>query len=977
VSVDQPRVQNLFARAVALQPGARAAFLREACGDDETLHGEVSSLLELHDQDEPFGAPDPPPAAARQGSLAAGSLVGEYRIESLLGAGGMGEVYGASQPVIGKRVAIKVMSPHCSANPANVARFIDEAKAVNAIGHPNIVDIFSFGKTDDDRCYFVMEWLVGESLRARMDRGRLELPRVLDILDGVLRALEAAHAANVVHRDLKPDNIFLVTARDREPERVKLLDFGVAKLVERASGASASRSHRTETGTVVGTPSYMAPEQAAGKPVSGPSDIYSLGVVAFELVTGRLPFESDSGVRVMVKHMDEPPPRPSTITRIPTGVERLVMEMLAKAVTERPTATEACTRIERLRDDPGAPIGIDTNAATHSIQVPTSATVPGDAEPPASTPAATTAAVTRLATPGALAAHAARVTGHRTTRRRAGLVGAAIIAVAAALAVVLVMARRPDPARSPAPPPAPAAGDVPWFQRSPAGAGPSYAIGLRAIHDGYVTEAFGQLGKAEKATPWLAAAYLRRSILDRPTFRSEQSRVDFAHAVEHRDRLDARDQQILDACRHVFIDTPPDPAAWEDGLSRLSDQHPNDPELAYYAGLAHSYRGAPDAAMASFDRALAHDPQFAAAFAALASDALDTGDEDRARKAVDRCLALPRRSPACSNAQIIILSRTGDAAGVLAEALAWLKADPEHADVANGYRAEAMLALGRPLAAVEEVVHERTRRLTDARSRTKLFWQRQLAFLVGDFPGATRALRDQIDFADAKSIQWGDHAVAAFGEVQLDEELGRGKEAAEGAASFVAKQDVWIPDEKAPHIVVMRDPTPWLLAVELSEKRIDHHAFEVARDAWVAKWKTRLARRYWWRIWLQGYASAGITKQLAAEALAARAAFDARETPSMWPFVDRFALGRLYATAGDLEQARPHLDAALRALWTLHDVVGATQAEELYGEALEPTDRVGACAAYATVLARWGAVKASVTAARARARARALRCAGK
>src|SRR5256885_8853096 len=163
-------------------------------------------------------------------SLAPGTQVGEFEVEALLGQGGMGEVYRARHPVIGKRVAIKVMNRACSAHPINVARFETEAKAVNSIGHPNIVDIFSYGRIADGRCYFAMELLVGESLRTRIDVNPLEPMQALDVLDVVLRALEAAHAAGIVHRDLKPGNIFIVAARDPEPQRVKLLDFGVAKL---------------------------------------------------------------------------------------------------------------------------------------------------------------------------------------------------------------------------------------------------------------------------------------------------------------------------------------------------------------------------------------------------------------------------------------------------------------------------------------------------------------------------------------------------------------------------------------------------------------------------------------------------------------------------------------------------------------------------------------------------------------------------
>ncbi|HET7132602.1 MAG TPA: protein kinase, partial [Gammaproteobacteria bacterium] len=147
--------------------------------------------------DTALGKPAEP--AEHDDTLAPGTMVGEYKLEQLLGRGGMGEVYGATHPVIGKRVAIKVMSRECSASPANVERFVHEAKAVNAIGHSNIVDIFSFGRTPDQRCYFVMEWLQGESLRARLARGVPPLSFALDVLDAVLRALEAAHARGIIH----------------------------------------------------------------------------------------------------------------------------------------------------------------------------------------------------------------------------------------------------------------------------------------------------------------------------------------------------------------------------------------------------------------------------------------------------------------------------------------------------------------------------------------------------------------------------------------------------------------------------------------------------------------------------------------------------------------------------------------------------------------------------------------------------------
>src|SRR5262245_42627048 len=181
--------------------------------------------------------------------LMPGMMVGEYRIEGPLGAGGMGRVYSAIHPVIAKRAAIKVLHPELSVNKEAVDRFVQEARSVNQIGHPNIVDIFSFGKLPDGRNYFVMEWLRGESMRDRIKRGQIPLHDAIAILETITLPLEAAHANGIVHRDLKPDNVFLVDIRDDRPQ-VKLLDFGIAKLM------GAQGLQRTQTGNMLGTPAY-------------------------------------------------------------------------------------------------------------------------------------------------------------------------------------------------------------------------------------------------------------------------------------------------------------------------------------------------------------------------------------------------------------------------------------------------------------------------------------------------------------------------------------------------------------------------------------------------------------------------------------------------------------------------------------------------------------------------------------------------
>ena len=279
-------------------------------------------------------------------NLEPGTIVGEYRIEQKLGDGGMASVYGATHPLIGKKAAIKVMSPTLSADAAAVARFALEARAVNRIGHPNIVDVFSFGRLPDGRSYFVMEWLQGETLYERLwkQHGPLPLPDVLNILDQICDALEATHEKGIIHRDLKPANVFLCAVRGR-PELVKLLDFGVAKLAHHDSS-----SRWTSAGCVVGTPEYISPEQARGKDVDARTDLYALGVIAYEMILGRQPFISDNPADASQMHLCATPPRPSILWKqIPAPLERLMLRLLAKSPDERATLAEVRATLAALR----------------------------------------------------------------------------------------------------------------------------------------------------------------------------------------------------------------------------------------------------------------------------------------------------------------------------------------------------------------------------------------------------------------------------------------------------------------------------------------------------------------------------------------------------------------------------------------------------------------------------------------------------
>ncbi len=264
-----------------------------------------------------------------------GRTVGNYVVERKIGEGGMGAVYLARHPRIGKEVAVKVLLPAMSRDPELVQRFFHEAKAAAEIKDAHIVDVIDFGELDDGASYIVMEWLQGQSLSALLAaETRLPLLRARKIARGIGRALSAAHARGIVHRDLKPDNIFLVR-HDDDHDFVKVLDFGIAKLMD-------ATDVKTRAGAILGTPYYMSPEQCQGKSVDPRADVYSLGVILYQMVTGRLPFEGQSLGELLMAHMSRPPPPPRTFEpSLPPGAEEALLQALAKDREQRFSRVEA------------------------------------------------------------------------------------------------------------------------------------------------------------------------------------------------------------------------------------------------------------------------------------------------------------------------------------------------------------------------------------------------------------------------------------------------------------------------------------------------------------------------------------------------------------------------------------------------------------------------------------------------------------
>ena len=264
-----------------------------------------------------------PLQAPAQDALIGTVIDGRYRVEERIGEGGMGVVYRATHVVLRKPFALKVIRADQATDANIVQRFVREARAASGIGHPNIVNINDFGTTADGSLYLAMEFLDGMTLADAMKSGPIPFARALEIFIQIAGALEAAHAQGIVHRDLKPENIFLMREAGQH-EFVKVLDFGIAKVKNAAAKL-------TSTGMVFGTPHYLSPEQAAGQPVDHRSDIYSLGVIMYQVLAGQLPFTAESLMALMTKHMFEPAPSLREAGHaVPSALDAIVGRCLQK-----------------------------------------------------------------------------------------------------------------------------------------------------------------------------------------------------------------------------------------------------------------------------------------------------------------------------------------------------------------------------------------------------------------------------------------------------------------------------------------------------------------------------------------------------------------------------------------------------------------------------------------------------------------------
>src|SRR5208282_5669460 len=343
------RIREVLEKALELAPGERSVYLNEECSSDLSLRQEVETLLASSDDVRSSFLQS---SSALRVPLASGTKLGDYEVKSLLGSGGMGEVYRARDSRLGRDVAIKVLPSFLSADAERLRRFGQEARAAAALNHPNILAVFQMG-TYEDSPYLVSELLEGETLRDQIKRGRLSVRKAIDYGVQITRGLAAAHEKGIVHRDLKPENLFVT-----KDGRVKILDFGLAKLTQPQSSSehdAPTLTEQTDAGVVMGTVGYMSPEQVRAQTADHRADIFAFGAILYEMLAGKRAFQKPTSPETMTAIMNEDPPGISQVAaNIPLAMQRVVHRCLEKNPEQRfQSASDLAFALDALSESGG------------------------------------------------------------------------------------------------------------------------------------------------------------------------------------------------------------------------------------------------------------------------------------------------------------------------------------------------------------------------------------------------------------------------------------------------------------------------------------------------------------------------------------------------------------------------------------------------------------------------------------------------
>jgi serine/threonine-protein kinase len=889
-------------------------------------------------------------------ALSGGALLGRFRVVSELGRGGMGVVYRAHDVELRRDVALKVLPADFAAAPDRRARFLREARAGAALAHPNVVVVHEIGEAEG-RIFVAMELVEGESLRARLARGRLPPGEALAVARGIARAMAHAHAQRLVHRDLKPDNVMLA-----EGGAVKVLDFGIAKELDvDPLGATAGPESLTGGG-ILGTPAYMSPEQATGRPVGPASDVFSFGVVLYELLTGLRPFDEDNvGALIVAITRDAPRPLDEAAPGLVPALAALVMRCLEK--------------------DPAARFasGAELVAALDAVPAEPAERAPRPEPPaPAAPPLASPLAVTEPALPAPTAP---------PRRRRLAVLGAVALAGVALLGAAGLAASGALPGRARAASTKPTEGDAGRAEAAPtavvdlpapAGTRPEVAVlwreALRAHEEGRLRDLRASNRRVLDADPTFAPArvqFAATALLDNDYDAAARDEVERARADVA--SLSARDRALLEAAEAVLLRTPADYAEALRRLEAGTARSPGDAQLWFYRGVIGSYVEGHAPAQAAARRAVELDPGYALGRWFLAQVLDYAGRSSEAREQLAACLRTVTASASC-----------------LVE-LAWLEQSEGRCEameaVARRYLVAAANERGQLLLANALASRGERRAVADllaatyagpeAKSPDAPLYRARLAALGGDFAAALAEFgRGAEPFRpDGSEVEQGRRARL---EALVRDESGDAAGAERVAAEFLARKAALEPNPRNDDFGVAAEPLPWLLPLAVRGRAITPAAGDAALAAWTAGWRTRIMAGLGGFVWTGGAAVGALVLGTDDAGRKAVAAFDpAAPVPPYQPkSLGEAAAGVALLLGGRVDEALPWLERAVKKCATLDDPIEQTRAAYHLGRAREQkADAAGACDAYRIVLDRWGHARPrSVTGERAAARARALGC---
>jgi len=891
-------------------------------------------------------------------TLRRGDRFDRYVIAGLLGEGGMGEVYEAEDTRLQRPVALKILRTaglptSTDSNPSTdgSARLMREARAAAALEHPNAVAVFDVG-VHDGMPYLAMEFISGKSLRHYIGDPSVPMERRLQWLRDVARALAAAHKRGLVHRDIKPENVMV-----RDDGVVKVLDFGIARRTPSsvnplASTQGATFETLTGKGVVVGTPQYMAPEQMRGEQVDGRTDIFAWGTLAYELLTGRLPWEEGTTALQLVSQILSAEPDPPS--RHNPQIDAVILHSLAKTPQERHQTMEVIVDALEPFANISASMRLVRTTADRVVvsarQVSTRSRIPVVSSATSERPAA--------------------------GRRRLMILGGALTLIAAVVGVGVAMSHRDvmiDATGGASTPSASTSArdkdEAPASQNPDAVA--AYRAGVQAYRDAAQDVAREEFDRAVGLDPEFAAAHLRRALVS--DWSDVAAREHFKKASQLRDSaLHGRDLVLLDAFE-PWVRFPPDPKESEKRLSAATIRYPTDPEFGVLLCQTRASLGDAAGANAACDAALKAEPTMAAAFYLKGAIAGALDDLDATNKAFSECLSLSPTAVSCLRDLIDLDTDEGKCDDAVQLARRLIAADPR-APLGYMRLARAIYGSEKPVDSVRLALQQGLEREPNPdKVKQAQRYYASLDILQGDFAAASEKLK-RWDQNINQSTDELEHFHVVWARMQLALEKGDNKEATQIADEYLRLRMAW-----APALAMDLSIYPYVvkyLAGTMSRAELQDH-----RAKWLAAEHERplendLLRTTPGMRWIVGYAFPAVDDVDANAALAALAQYQPLPGSLRRGVAFDDAIGEVQRLSGNSAGALASLQRAWRSCGAVDAPLPKVRSGYHLGLVLEAKDdSKGACEAYRSVVARWGQAKPrSVTAEKAKARIRALGC---